>query len=257
MKKRVDYDKIAPTFNQRYADNQIWLSGEAISRLAEQLNTRRALEVGCGTGHWLAYLSEEVPRLVGLDLSRGMLAQAQRRQTHASWVQGDASTLPFPREHFDLLFCINALHNFDDPPQFLAEAFRVLCPGGALAVLGSDPRREQHTWYVYQYFQGTYETDLERFPDWQDLTQWMNAVGFTGLVQEDVEHINNPKLGRRVLEDPFLEKTATSQLALLSEEEYETGLDCIKTTLQQAEARGETLSFASEFTITMLTGWKP
>jgi hypothetical protein len=84
----------------------------------------------------------------------------------------------------------------------------------------------------------------------------MDAVGFKDLELAEVEHIVGHKRGREVLSDPFLQKQACSQLALLTDEAYADGLLRIKEDLTRAERRGETLTFETELTIEMLSGRK-
>jgi ubiquinone/menaquinone biosynthesis C-methylase UbiE len=225
--------------------------------LVHELGARRILEAGCGTGHWLAAMHAPGRDLYGLDPSIGMLIQARRRHVPLHLVQGHARRLPFPSESFDLVYCVNALHHFHDPPAFVGQAYRLLRPGGALAIAGTDPHGHRESWYVYHYFEGTYETDLNRFPTWETVWDWLVAAGFARLSLAEVEHISAPKQGRQVLADPFLQKNACSQLALLSDEAYRAGLHRIEAALAQAEAGGEILVFQTDIVIEMLTGLKP
>jgi hypothetical protein len=110
---------------------------------------------------------------------------------------------------------------------------------------------------VYDYFEGTYQRDLERFPSWENVCAWMADAGFERVALEGIERICDPKHGRRVLEDPFLQKDACSQLALLTDEAYEAGLRRIEAALEAAEAAGEDLVFRTDLSIAMLTGHKP
>jgi ubiquinone/menaquinone biosynthesis C-methylase UbiE len=50
-----------------------------------------------------------------------------------NWIQGRAGS---PPSAFDLAVCVNALHPYEQPQQFIAEARRVLRAGGVLAVIG-------------------------------------------------------------------------------------------------------------------------
>jgi len=74
---------------------------------------------------------------VGLDLTPAMLAEARalaaaREVTNLRLERGDAEALPFAAESFDLATCRYAAHHFGDPRRVLAEAARVLRPGGRL-----------------------------------------------------------------------------------------------------------------------------
>ena len=132
-----------------------------------------------------------------------VLQQARQRPVTLDLVRGRAGRLPFSDGTFDLVYCVNAIHHFDDRPGFVAEARRLLRAGGALAVAGMDPRRARAGWYVYDYFPGTYEADLARFPSWGTVADWMIAAGFERLAWRTVETIYDAKVGRAVLRDPF------------------------------------------------------
>jgi ubiquinone/menaquinone biosynthesis C-methylase UbiE len=259
--QRVDYDRIASGYNRRFEANGTPGVAVALQSLARTLagehegdsRALSVLEVGCGTGHWLAGL-EGGHRLWGLDLSAGMLHQARQRPVALHLVRGRAGRLPFATGSFDLVYCVNALHHFEDRAGFVVEARRLLRAGGALAVVGLDPRRARQSWYVYDYFPGTYEADLARFPSWGTVADWMIAAGLGPLAWRRVEEIHDTKQGRAVLRDPFLQKDATSQLTLLDDEAYAAGLRRIQSALVAAERAGQTLSFATDLTLDMLVG---
>ena len=254
--KCVDYDAIAPTYNRRFISDGQRQTGAVLNGLAEAAGAQRILEVGCGTGHWLAGLAETGRACFGLDRSSGMLAEAGQRQAQYRLVQGRAERLPFGEAEFDLLYCVNAIHHFIDKEDFVAEGWRLLRRGGALAVIGMDPHDRRGDWYIYDYFEGTYETDLQRFPSWEQVRDWMAGVGFGRLELRPVETIFDPKVGRAVLNDPFLEKEAASQLALLSQDAYAAGLHRIRQALHAAEQEGRDLTFMSNIRLEMLVGWK-
>lgn len=255
-KPRVNYDQIASTYDKRFMLDRTEGIGEAILDLAQRLNAVRVLEGGCGTCHWLAQMQRVGSRRYGLDLSTGMLNQTRERTTGIGLVNGYARQLPLERGMFDLVFCVNAIHRFQDSRGFVSEAARVLQRGGALAVVGSDPHDRRESWFVYHYFDTAYETDLMRFPAWETVREWMVEDGFEGIEWQEVERIADPKYGRGVFDDPFLKKNSCSQLALLTEEAYRAGLERIEADLVEAEVRGETLVFETDILTAMLAGRK-
>jgi ubiquinone/menaquinone biosynthesis C-methylase UbiE len=94
---------------------------------------RRLLDLGCGTGRFLAPLAGRFPMLVcGVDLSRRMLSVA--RNSAAPVVQAPAESLPFADGAFDLVFLSMVLHHIQDSPRAVAELARVVRPGGILFV---------------------------------------------------------------------------------------------------------------------------
>ncbi len=256
---KVDYDQVADQYNQRYRANPLNGIEQSLAQLGQTLNAQRILEVGCGTGRWLHGLRRHLPQVqfFGLDASRGMLAKAAEAAIPLRLVQGVAAKLPFAGQKFDFIFCVHALHHFDDPAGFIHQASQLLRPGGVLGIVGQVPHDQRNRWYVYDYFEGVYEKDRQRFPRWETVTAWMSSAGFQQMRCEPVEWISDDKIGWAVLDDPFLQKQATSQLTLLSEEAYAAGIEKIKTTLQKAQNDGEPLIFKSQLRLDMLTGAIP
>lgn len=254
--RQVDYDHIAPTYNRRFeADVARPRIARALFELVQECPALDLLEVGCGTGHWLAQLQSKGCRTTGLDRSIGMLTQARQRALPGlRLVQGRGERLPLASHSFDLITCVNAIHHFDDGRSFIAESVRLLRPGGTLAVICFDPHAPTDDWYIYEYFAGTRETDLARFPSRGQILNWMLESGLGQVACRPIDRIYQLKLGRAVLDDPFLQKDSCSQLALLTDEAYASGLDRIYSALAKAEARGETLAFRTDNVISMLVG---
>ena len=161
--KQVNYNEVADVYDQRYRAGGPTGIAECLQALVCKTRANRVLEAGCGTGQWLTLLHGCEFRC-GLDYSAGMLEKARQRDAALALVRGTATQLPFAAAALDFVFCVHALHHFDDPQAFITEAYRVIRRGGALAIFGMDPQTEQDRWYLYEYFPGTYETDLERYP---------------------------------------------------------------------------------------------
>lgn len=90
----------------------------------------RLLDVGCGTGQSRRIYLDRSSSYVGLDLSLGSLRLAQARFAATGWAQADACRLPFSGDSFDVVAFSSVLHHLADRPSALAEALRVLRPGG-------------------------------------------------------------------------------------------------------------------------------
>ena len=133
---RLNYDRISGDYNQRYPSALHWDRGDALLELVRQLDAKSVLEAGSGTGYWLNLLNQATSKLFGLDFSAGMISQAKNQPAPLKLTRGTATRLPFRSGSFDLLYCVDAVHHFGDHAAFVEEAFRVLKPGGALAITG-------------------------------------------------------------------------------------------------------------------------
>jgi ubiquinone/menaquinone biosynthesis C-methylase UbiE len=248
-----DYDRIAAVYDSRYAHNALDNVAAALSRLARRVPAPRILEAGCGTGRWIESLRPLCSLIVGADASTGMLRRAKARLGDAGLVCAVANRLPFRGTQFDLIYCVNALHHFEDQRGFVHDAVALLKPGGAFALIGIDPRT-QCSRYLYEYFEGTLEMDLARYPSFDQQMGWMAEVALAGVELQVVDRYAASYPGSAVLDDPFLEKDSNSMLALLSDEAYSSGLRRIRAAIEQAESVGEPILFRSEIAFGMVVG---
>ncbi len=102
------------------------------------------LDIGTGTGRMLELLASRARRGVGIDLSREMLAVArsnleQKGLANCQVRQGDMYNLALPNESVDVVTVHQVLHYADDPAAAVAEAARVLRPGGRLMIVDFAP----------------------------------------------------------------------------------------------------------------------
>ena len=250
----VDYDQIAQTYNKRYERNQYAEVERALLQFVTSQEELQVLEVGCGTGHWLAALHTRGHHVVGLDLSAQMLKQAHALLPDVALIGGRAEYLPFPAETFDRVFCINAIHHFTDKPAFLKEVRRLLRPGGKMLSVGLDPHTGMDQWYVYDYFPESIEIDKQRYPALSFLREWMSAAGFERCITREVEHWIIRLPAREILKQGRLDKTSTSQLALLTDEQYQRGMKKINADIERAEEKGETSFLSSDLRLYETTG---
>jgi demethylmenaquinone methyltransferase/2-methoxy-6-polyprenyl-1,4-benzoquinol methylase len=135
---RSMFDAIAPRYDlinrlMTFGLDQSWRKA-TVAALALAPGSL-VLDLACGTGDLTRLAQKEGYRVIGADLSAGMLAA---NRSGAALVQADSSRLPFPDGSVDGLVCGYALRNFTDLGEALAETARVLRPGGRLAVLEVD-----------------------------------------------------------------------------------------------------------------------
>jgi len=142
---------------------------------------RSLLDLGTGTGRMLELFGADIERGLGLDLSVDMLALARARLDraglkHCSVRHGDIYDLALPRDSFDVVIIHQVLHFLDDSARAIAEAARVLRPGGRLLVVDFAPHdleflREEH---AHRRLGFSAET----------VTGWLEAAGLDVLRQE-------------------------------------------------------------------------
>jgi len=118
-----------------YTINPVNFGRWTLERLAWRGN-ERVLDIGCGPGELLAEMARQQDgwrALIGFDFSDGMIHQAVGASAGLAtrFFVGDAQTIPFPDATFDVVMARHMLYHVPDVNLALAEAARVLCPGGS------------------------------------------------------------------------------------------------------------------------------
>lgn len=146
MPAPAPYDEIADWYEEVFLARQ--RSGPQPQGFADALGIDRAvvellgpgagrcLEIGCGTGVYGPRLRQLGWRAAGVDLSAGMLRHARAR---LPVVQGDATRLPVPSGALDAVLTVMVHTDLPDYAPVLAEAHRVLRPGGRFVHVGVHP----------------------------------------------------------------------------------------------------------------------
>ena len=116
----------------------------AMRRIAGQAPVKLHVDLGTGTGGVLRTFAHLAKQSIGIDQSREMLAIARANLEreglrHVQIRHGDIYALPFANDAADLVTIHQVLHYLDDPGRALAEAVRILKPGGRLLVADFAP----------------------------------------------------------------------------------------------------------------------
>jgi ubiquinone/menaquinone biosynthesis C-methylase UbiE len=205
------YDRLRP-----YDDN--WREvAETLIREAD-LAGRRVLDIGCGTGRFLAQLAE-IAKAWGVDRSPEMLEVARSRVPAVGLKLGAAEELPFKDGWFERATMWLVAHLVDRPRAF-AEAHRVLEPAGCFAVASFDPSYFEEFW-LNALFPAMEEVDRARFPSAGELEAKLAAAGFS-----DVRLIRLSQRGS-LDRETALERIRGKHIStfdLISDQEYEAGL---------------------------------
>jgi SAM-dependent methyltransferase len=104
-----------------------WLPADAL----------RVLDVGCSSGYGAAGIAVAGPPervVVGLERDRDALAEGRRRFPWLTLLEGDAAALPVPDRCADAVLLLDVVEHLADPAAAVAEAHRVLRPGGVLVI---------------------------------------------------------------------------------------------------------------------------
>lgn len=142
------------------------------------------LDIGTGTGRLLELLAPQASRSVGVDLSHDMLAVARANldrlpHRHVQLRPGDVYALPFDRASFDLVTIHQVLHYLEEPARALAEAARVLKPGGRLLVVDFAPHELEFLRAEHAHRRLGFNTE--------QMGRWLADAGLTLL---DTRHLN-------------------------------------------------------------------
>lgn len=136
-------EKLGDVLELRGADRQQKELLQYYLSLVDLKDNSSALEVGCGTGVVSRYLSSfaQIDSVTGIDPSAVFIDKANELSKDipgASFRTGDARALDFADESFDLVVFHTSLCHVPGPEKALNEAYRVLRPGGTLAIFEGD-----------------------------------------------------------------------------------------------------------------------
>lgn len=134
---RAAYDAIAEEYAATYPTTEPEAAVDLamvdhLARLVVESGGSTVLDAGCGTGRMARYLADRGLRVTGIDLSPGMLAMARRDHPDLDVREASLLALPVGDAAVDgVLLWYSLIHLTDDAlPAALAEAFRVVRPGG-------------------------------------------------------------------------------------------------------------------------------
>ncbi len=173
---------------------------------------RRILDLGCGTGTTTQMLKRRFPgaEVMGLDLSPQMLVMADHKARAAAvevtFRHGNAMATGLAAAAFDVVCATLLFH--ETPPAvaktILAEAFRLLTPGGQLLVLDGNQRTLRATDWLNTVFEEPFIRDYSQ----GNVDAWLGYAGFEAVRTEDVFWLNQLSSARKPL--PLVERGAAA-----------------------------------------------
>lgn len=164
----------------------------AIARHLTAARIENFLDAGTGTGRMLELIAPNAARAVGIDVSPDMLAVARDRLLrgniqNAQVRLGDTYRLPFPngaagpnneKSGFDVVLFHQVLHYLDDPGTAVAEAARVMAPGGRLLIADFAPHKEE-------FLRDEFAHRRLGFSD-REVESWFAAAGLANAGSETI-----------------------------------------------------------------------
>lgn len=163
-----DYDAWFDTHESLYR-----LELEAIRRMIPS-PSGNGLEVGVGTGRF----AEPLGIRTGLEPSGAMAALAEQRGITVA--KGCAEALPFPEDTFDFVLMVTVICFLNDPEQALAEAYRVIKPGGSLIIGYVDRDTPLGQSYLSQKEESPYYRNADFYSS-EEIRELMKRAGFSAI----------------------------------------------------------------------------
>jgi len=204
------FDQVAKGYDRTntvmtVGNDALWRA--ATTRAVAPKRGERILDLAAGTASSSASLAGSGAQVVAADFSPGMLAEGRRRHGHLpniTFVEADATDLPFADDEFDAVTMSYGLRNVQDPKKALRELLRVTKPGGRMVIneFSTPPGRFFRGFYTFYNAQvlprvarlaGTngdaYDYLNESIRDWPDqrtLAAWIREAGWTDVEYRDL-----------------------------------------------------------------------
>ncbi|MBZ0295480.1 MAG: class I SAM-dependent methyltransferase [Anaerolineae bacterium] len=180
------YDQVAPDYVKRHKTSGWWdQPNPGMIQFQPYLPANAlVLDLGCGPGEDVLKIGKAGHRVVGMDLSWGMLSQA-RSYVGGSVAQADMRVLPVASGRLDAVWLNASLLHLprQDAPQALGEIYRVLQPEGLLYLSVKQGQGEGYQYHLGKRYYTFYESDelhsLVTSQGFQLVETWTRDAGDT------------------------------------------------------------------------------
>lgn len=149
----ADIDKVIGVFGQKhdfFIQAKADLLAPIFRRLAAGKSGAHVLDIGCGVGLLHPYIRGAVEKLAGADVSGSSIEIARKNNPGVDYAVYDGTALPYPDGSFDCALAVTVMHHVppEQWPAFMAEAARVVRPGGQVIVIEHNPLNPATVWAV-------------------------------------------------------------------------------------------------------------
>ena len=213
--EKTDYSVLA----QQYAAHRR-VHPSVVALLANGLRPEsRVLEVGCGTGNYLAAIHDSTGcECVGLDPSTEMLSQLRMRGLPIRAIEGRAEHVDLLVEEFDLVYSVDVIHHVDDRDAAFREAYRRVRNGGRVCTVTDSEWTIRNREPQSMYFPDTIGVELKRYPSIEVLRSELTRAGFDSLNEETAEY------SYEITDVDAYRHKVFSSLLFISDESFRHGL---------------------------------
>ena len=204
------FDQVAKGYDRTntvlsLGNDQLWRV--ATTRAVAPRPGQRILDLAAGTGASSVSLAKSGAEVVAADFSPGMIAEGERRHRNIrnlSFVEADATALPFDDDAFDAVTMSFGLRNVNEPKKALAELLRVTKPGGRLVICEFSHPPSPAFNGLYRFYNDrilpgvaravssnaeAYDYLNESIKDWPDqrtLSGWIRETGWTDVAYRNL-----------------------------------------------------------------------
>lgn len=174
----VSYDKVGKTYDTtRCADPEIV---QGLLAFMNPSKEKKYVDISCGSGNYTTALFDAGLDITGVDISATMLNQAQLKNSTIMWHQADVHQLPFDNNTFDGVFCIHAMHHYQDLNKASKEMHRILKSQGKVILFGTLLDQCKHQWILY-YFPFIWETAQSILKSQEETIKILKDAGFSDI----------------------------------------------------------------------------